>query len=108
MRFRYDNLQEKVLLYVDNMLLLLGDTDTSLRAAMSTIADFVKFSGLTTNWSKSDLLPLDRDAHSQMELIALSQIAEKKVLVILDNTVQDTFLRKAASKALFQARRLIL
>lgn len=45
--FRYGGIQEKILLYADDMLLLLGDTEASLRTVMSTITDFGRFSGLT-------------------------------------------------------------
>ena len=57
--FCYGNEQEKVMLYADDTLLLLGDMDTSLREAMETILEFGKFSGLLINWSKSALLLLD-------------------------------------------------
>lgn len=47
------------MLYVDDMLLLLGDSDVSLRVVMSAISHFGKYSGLTINWTKSTLLHLD-------------------------------------------------
>lgn len=59
--FCYGNMQEKVILYAEDTLLLLGDTVHSLREAMLTIFRFGGFSGLLINWSKSALLLLDRD-----------------------------------------------
>lgn len=47
------------MLYADDTLLRLGDTDISLREVMSTISRFGRFSGLLINWSKSVLLLLD-------------------------------------------------
>lgn len=64
--FRFSSIQEKILLYADDMLLLLADTDTSLKNVMSTITDFGRFSGLTINWSKSALLALDQGIHPQL------------------------------------------
>lgn len=60
MAFENGSRQEKNLLYADDILLLLGDTDTSLRTVMSLISEFGRFLGLTINWSKSALLPLDQ------------------------------------------------
>lgn len=64
---KYGTIQEKILLYADNILLLLGDADISLRTVMSIIMNFSRFSGLTINWSKSALLPLDQGVHSQLD-----------------------------------------
>lgn len=47
------------MLYSDYTLLMLGDTDLSLREAMITITKFGGFSGLQINWSKSALLLLE-------------------------------------------------
>lgn len=57
--FRYGTLHEKRMLYADDMLVLQGDTDASLRTAMAVIADFGTYFGLTINWTKSALLPLE-------------------------------------------------
>lgn len=59
--FCYSNMQEKAMLYMDVTLLMLGDTDLSLREAMSTITKLGGFSSSHMNWSKSALLLLDRD-----------------------------------------------
>lgn len=59
--FCYGNMQEKVMLYADDSLFMLGDTDLSLREAMLTITKFSGFSGLHINWSKSALLLLDEE-----------------------------------------------
>lgn len=47
------------MLYADDMMLLLGDTTTSLAEVITTISGFGHFSGLTINWSKSALMVLD-------------------------------------------------
>lgn len=46
-------MEEKVALYVDDLLLFLGDTQTSLSRAMDIIKHFGHLSGLTINWEKS-------------------------------------------------------
>lgn len=56
---RMGNLVETVSLYADDMLLYLEDTCPSLQAALQTIEDFGKHSGLSMNWSKSQIMPLD-------------------------------------------------
>lgn len=55
----YGNIQDKVMLYADDRLLLLGDTDASLQEAMATILEFGGFSGLNINYSKFALKLLD-------------------------------------------------
>lgn len=52
-------MEEKVALYADDLLLFLRDTQTSLSKAMDIIKDFGHLSGLTINWEKSVLLPVD-------------------------------------------------
>lgn len=59
--FKYGDIQEKVIMYADDTMLLLGDTSNSLTEAMSVIKQFGKYSGLVINWTKSSLLLLDRD-----------------------------------------------
>lgn len=51
--------EKKVAMYADNVLLFLGDTQSSLRAAMGIVKYFGYFSGLVINWEKSVLLPID-------------------------------------------------
>lgn len=58
--FCYGTLQEKVMLYSDDTLLMLGDV--SLWEAMKAITKFGDFSGLQINWTKSAVLLLDEDA----------------------------------------------
>lgn len=60
--FCYGTLQEKVMLYADDTLLMLGDTEVSLQEAMTTITKFSDFLGLRVNWMKSALLLVDGDA----------------------------------------------
>lgn len=57
--YKRGEVEEKVLLYVDDLLLLLGDSQNSLRKSMENIKNFGQFSGLTLNWEKSTLLPVD-------------------------------------------------
>lgn len=51
--------EEKISLYVDNVLLFLGYVNQSLTKAMDIIERFGVFSGLSINWKKSVLLPVD-------------------------------------------------
>lgn len=57
--FRSGDLEEKVALYADDLLLFLGDTQDSLWKAMNIINRFGQISGLKINWPKSSLLPVD-------------------------------------------------
>lgn len=50
------NLEERVSLYADDMLLYLGDSAESLLAAVSLIREFGDFSGFRINWHKSAFL----------------------------------------------------
>lgn len=52
-------IEEKIALYADDMLLFLEDTTSSLTAAFEVIKTYGSFSGLTINWSKSVLMPID-------------------------------------------------
>lgn len=63
--FRFGELQEKIMLYTDDTMLLLGDTSDSLKAAMSIIVQFGRYSGLVINWTKSSLMVLDADPDAQ-------------------------------------------
>lgn len=57
--FSRGTLEEKIALYADDMLLFLEDTDSSLIAAFEVIKRYGSYSGLTINWSKSVLMPID-------------------------------------------------
>lgn len=57
--FQYDKVCEKLLLYADDILLLLEDTTSSLQAVMDVVGEFGSYLSLTINWSKSALLALD-------------------------------------------------
>lgn len=65
MGFQFESLQEKVMLYGDDTILLLGDTLDSLEVAMHTITRFGEFSGLLIYWDKSALMQLDNDPPQQ-------------------------------------------
>lgn len=45
--------EDKIALYNDDVLLFLGDTDSSLVAAMDIVEEFGWFSGLVINWDES-------------------------------------------------------
>lgn len=47
---------EKIAMYADDILLVLGDTETSMDNAMSLILEFGFFSGYIINWEK--LVPM--------------------------------------------------
>lgn len=51
-------LKEKTVLYADNMVLFLQDSDLSLFLALTRIDIFARFSDLKVNWGKSQILPL--------------------------------------------------
>lgn len=53
--FRYRNVQEKVM-YTDDTLCMLADTNASLRETMAIIKEYSVFSGLNINWSKYALM----------------------------------------------------
>lgn len=57
--FQYGDVCEKLLLYAYDMLLLFGDTVSSLQAVMDIIGEFGSYSGLTINCSMSASLVLD-------------------------------------------------
>lgn len=57
--FSRGSLEDKIALYADDMLLFLEDTSSSLTAAFEAIKLFGTFSGLTINWNKSVLMPID-------------------------------------------------
>lgn len=57
--FHRGTLEDKIYLYVDDVLLYLGKTGESLHIVMRLISDFGAISGFTINWSKSVLMPLD-------------------------------------------------
>lgn len=63
--FHYGDRQEKLMLYVDDTMILLGDVDSSLKEAMSTITEFGKYFGLKINWTKSSLMLIDTGYTSQ-------------------------------------------
>lgn len=51
--------EETIALYTDDVLLFLGDSQSSLATAMNIVGKFGRFSGLVINWEKSALLPVD-------------------------------------------------
>lgn len=56
---RREGRDEKIALYADDVLLFLGDTETSLDAAMELVEEFGGISGISINWGKSALLLMD-------------------------------------------------
>lgn len=57
--FLVGDLEERVSLYADDMLLYLRDSDESLTTAVSLIREFGDFSGFRINWTRSVLFPLN-------------------------------------------------
>lgn len=57
--FRRRDREERIALYADDVLIFLGDTERSLRQVMDIFSRFGILSGLTINWGKSALSPID-------------------------------------------------
>lgn len=57
--FKCGEVEEWVSLYADDILLYLGDVDSSLGPVMALIGEFGDWLGLQINWDKSELLPVD-------------------------------------------------
>lgn len=57
--FRVGDLEERVSLYADDILIYLGDVLASLAPVMNIIRDFGTWSGLSINWDKSVIMPVD-------------------------------------------------
>lgn len=51
--------EERIALYAGDVLIFLGDTEQSLRQVINIFSEFGRLSGLTINWEKSVLLPVD-------------------------------------------------
>lgn len=82
--FMVGELEERISLYADDMLLYLGDVSSSIASAMSIIADFGIWSGLSINWDKSVLMPLDPLPPSDFpSSVPLQVVSEFKYLGII-------------------------
>lgn len=55
-------LEDRVALYLGDLLLFLNDTDSSLQGALSVLNEFLRATGLKVNWSKIQLLAIDPKA----------------------------------------------
>lgn len=84
MVFQFGELQEKVMLYAEDTMLLLGDTLNSLEAVMQTITRFDKFSGLFINWDKSALMLLENNYFTANWLLGLEYYPEKRVGILCE------------------------
>lgn len=51
--------EERISLYADDLLLYLGDVQSSISPVMAIVREFGEWSGLRINWDKSVILPLD-------------------------------------------------
>lgn len=56
--YKRGEIEEKLILYTDDLLLLLGDTQNSLRKSMEEMKNFGQFCGLIINYGKYTLLPV--------------------------------------------------
>lgn len=63
--FKFGQIHEKIMLYADDTMLLLGDTEGSLKEAMMIIKKCREFSGLVIIWTKSSIMLLDSTPDSQ-------------------------------------------
>lgn len=75
--FRRKVEEDKVELYADNKLLFLGDTQTSLLNVMKIIKNFRQFFGLTMNWEKYTLQPLDPFESPLLDEVTQTNIMDK-------------------------------
>lgn len=69
--------EERIALYADDMLFFLGDKGSSLEKVMHIVEEFGNFSGLSINWEKSSLLPVDPLVDSTSVGIPQLKITEK-------------------------------
>lgn len=74
--FQYGARPDKIMLYADDTMPLVGDTKLSLRTAMEDITKFGKFAGYL-NWSKSSLMLLDRDMESTTAILHNIPVSSK-------------------------------
>lgn len=58
---RVGQLEERISLYADDMLLHLQDPGPSLSATFGLIQEFEDYSGFRINWAKSSLFPIDEN-----------------------------------------------
>lgn len=61
--FHTPNIEYKISLYTDSILLYLQDPLSSLKETCNLINTFSKISNCTINWTKSTILPLLQDAY---------------------------------------------
>ena len=58
--------QHKVSLYADDLLLFVSNPDTSMQFALSLFNHFSQFSGYKINLGKSELFPINYEAHASV------------------------------------------
>lgn len=66
-----------VALYADGLLLFLNDADSSLRGALQVLKDFSRVTGLRVNWTKSQLLAIDRGGQASGHVGCLATVGEQ-------------------------------
>uniref|UniRef100_A0A803JSY9 Reverse transcriptase domain-containing protein n=1 Tax=Xenopus tropicalis TaxID=8364 RepID=A0A803JSY9_XENTR len=57
--FRLRNIEERIALYADDILLFLADPHHSLQEILKIVQEFGSYSGLRVNWDKSQIMPVD-------------------------------------------------
>lgn len=64
----YNGLVHKLLMFADDILLLVSDPATSVPSFLDTINSFLKISGYRVNWEKSKALSLTKFCHSSKQV----------------------------------------
>lgn len=90
---RCGQLIETISLNADDMLLYLEDAGQSLLTALETIKQFGNYSGLWINWDKSQILPLDIGAPTEIQASSPFILSKMKYLGIMITRSPDDYIR---------------
>ena len=86
--------EERIALYADDVLLFLGDTNQSIKQAMTIFRDFGKLSGLVINWEKSALMPIDPiESQTSVEIPQMKKVEIMKYLGIFITSDPNKYIK---------------